>query len=294
VPEEVSMPSVSVIVAALNSAATLGDCIDSVAGQQRVATELIVIDGGSSDGSKEVLEAKNASIAYWESEPDRGVYHAWNKALRRATGTWVCFLGADDRLAEATTLKTLVEAGKRQKADLVCSRVRYEASEKDGDLVIGQPWNWSKMTSFMCVAHPGLLHRRTVFERFGEFPEEYRIAGDYEFLLRLGENVPAAFVDEVSVSVGGTGLSSDISETLREMRLIQSRHPQIGPLKAALNYGKCLGERVMWRMLERLPFQVPDHPAVRAAGGLLGLHRHDYDAAAEKQVGPLRRDGEVA
>ena len=289
---ENAVPSVSVIVAALNSAATLPRCIDSVSNQEGVATELIVIDGGSSDGSTEILEAKGGLIAYRESEPDRGVYHAWNKALRRATGTWVCFLGADDRLAEPTTLKSLVEAGEREEADLVCSRVRYEASEKSGDLVIGQPWSWSKMTSFMCVAHPGLLHRRTLFERFGEFSEEYRIAGDYDFLLRLGPNTTAAFVDQATVNVGGTGLSSDTADTLKEMRLIQSRHPKIGPLKAGLNYGKCAAERALWGMLERLPFKLPESHAIRAVGRVLGLHRHDYDVPAGSSIGPANGEGE--
>lgn len=284
-------PTVSVIVAALNAVATLPRCIDSVSNQDGVTTELIVIDGGSRDGTAQILEERAGSVAYWESKRDRGVYHAWNKALRRATGTWVCFLGADDQLAEPGTLKTLVEVG-QEEVDVVCSRVRYEASEKSGDLVIGQPWSWSKMMSFMCVAHPGLLHRRTLFERFGEFSEEYRIAGDYEFLLRLGPSATASFVDEVSVNVGGTGLSSDTPETLKEVRLIQSRHPEIGPVKAALNYRKCVGERVLWSVLERLPFKIPHHRVFRAAGGLLGLHRHDYEVPAGLSIGPANRDGE--
>ena len=287
-------PTVSVIVAALNAAASLPRCIDSVSNQDGVTTELIVIDGGSQDRTAQILQGSTGSVDYWESEPDRGVYHAWNKALRRATGTWVCFLGADDRLAEPTTLKSLVEAGEREEAGLVCSRVRYEAFEKSGDLVIGQPWSWSKMVSFMCVAHPGLLHRRTLFEQLGEFSEEYRIAGDYEFLLRLGEKVSAAFVDEVSVNVGGAGLSSDTPGTLREVRLIQSRHPEIGPVKAAFNYGKCVGERVLWSVLERLPVKIPHHPVFRTAGGLLGLHRHDYEVPAGPRAGPANRDGEGA
>lgn len=275
-------PSVSVIVATLNAAATLGACIDSVAAQKGVSVELVVIDGGSADGTQRVIEERAGSVAFWQSEPDRGVYSAWNKALGRANGTWVCFLGADDRLAGPGTLKSLVEAGQRASADLVCSRVRYDPSEKSGSLVIGQPWSWRKMSSFMCVAHPGLLHRRDLFDRFGPFSEEYRIAGDYEFLLRLGPEARAAFVDEVTVEVGGSGLSSDGPGVLSEMRLIQSRHPEIGPVRATLNYARCVGERALWTAIEKLPFRVPDHPAIRAVGGALGLHRHDYPSDAGK------------
>jgi glycosyltransferase involved in cell wall biosynthesis len=276
-----SGPSVSVIVATLDAAGTLAACIDSVSAQEGVSVELLVIDGGSTDGTVQILGEHGEAIAYWVSEPDRGVYHAWNKALERATGAWICFLGADDRLAGPGTLKNLVEAGERELADLVCSRIRYPRSEKDGSLVIGQPWSWRKMSSFMCVAHPGLLHRRDLFSRFGRFSEQYRIAGDYEFLLRLGPDVTAAFVEEVSVEAGGAGLSSDSSQVLMEMRLVQARHPDIGPVKAALNYGKCLGERALWVALDRLPFKMPDSPAVRAVGGALGLHRHDYGPEAD-------------
>jgi glycosyltransferase involved in cell wall biosynthesis len=282
---------VSVIVATLNSAGTLGACIDSVSAQEGVSVELLVIDGGSSDGTVQILEANDASIAYWVSEPDRGVYHAWNKALERATGRWVCFLGADDRLAGSGTLRTLVDLGDRTDVDLICSRVRYRASEKTGSSVVGQPWDWSKMTRFMCVAHPGLLHRRSLFNRFGRFSEEYRIAGDYEYLLRLGDRVTTAFLEEVTVDVGGAGLSSDATWTLREVRLIQSLAPEVGPMRASVNYLRNRGERLLWVVLDVVP--VPQNGLTRAVGRLLGMHRHDYHLPESNLVTPVKDDGEA-
>lgn len=283
-------PSVSVIVATLNSARTLAACIDSVSAQEGVSAELLVIDGGSTDGTVQILQAMDDSIAYWVSEPDRGVYSAWNKALERATGRWVCFLGADDKLAQPGTLKTLVALGERADAELVCSRVRYRASEKAGSSVVGQPWDWSKMTRFMCVAHPGLLHRRSLFDRFGRFSEEYRIAGDYEYLLRLGDRVTTAFLEEVTVNVGGAGLSSDATGTLREVRLIQSHVPEIGSLRAGVNYLRNRGERLMWIVIEVVP--VPQNALTRAVGRLLGMHRHDYHIPESNLVAHTKGDGE--
>lgn len=284
-------PSVSVIVATLDAAATLAACIDSVSAQEGVPVELLVIDGGSTDGTVQTLEAKNDSIAYWVSEPDRGVYHAWNKALERATGRWVCFLGADDKLAQPGTLKTLVDLGERTDAELVCSRVQYRASEKAGSSVVGQPWDWARMTRFMCVAHPGLLHRRSLFDRFGQFSEQYRIAGDYEYLLRLGDRVTTAFLEEVTVNVGGAGLSSDATGTLREVRLIQSLAPGIGPLRAGVNYLRNRGERLLWLVLDVVP--VPRNAVTRAVGRLLGMHRHDYHLPESNLVAYMK-DGETS
>jgi glycosyltransferase involved in cell wall biosynthesis len=281
---------VSVIVATLNSAGTLAACIDSVSAQQGVSVELLVIDGGSTDGTVQILEANDDSIAYWVSEPDRGVYSAWNKALERAIGRWVCFLGADDKLARPGTLKTLVELGDRTDAELVCSRVRYRASEKAGSSVVGQPWDWTKMTRFMCVAHPGLLHRRSLFSRFGQFSEEYRIAGDYEYLLRLGERVATAFVEEVTVDVGGAGLSSDATGTLREVRLIQSLSPGIGPVRAGVNYLRNRSERLMWVVLDVVP--MPRNGLTRAVGRLLGMHRHDYHLLESNLVAHVKGEGD--
>jgi glycosyltransferase involved in cell wall biosynthesis len=265
-------PAVSVVVAVLNGARTIQDCIDSVVEQREVSKELILIDGGSADGTQEIIEANRRVIAHWESGADNGVYHAWNKALQHANGAWVCFLGADDRFADPYALKDLVDAGEAAGADLVCSRVCY----REDDRVIGQPWEWAKMTAFMCVAHPGLLHRRALFERFGSFTEEYRIAGDYEFLLRLGSTASAAFVDRPVVDVGGSGLSSNSAATLWEARLVQSRHSEVGRLRAWRNYAMCLAERLMWLILDRLPFSIPARAPFRWAGRLLGLHRHDY------------------
>jgi glycosyltransferase involved in cell wall biosynthesis len=87
---------VSIIVAVYNGKATLQQCIDSVAQQTYLNKELIIIDGGSKDGTVELLKTNSTKFSYWISEPDRGVYNAWNKGLAQAQGEWICFLGADD------------------------------------------------------------------------------------------------------------------------------------------------------------------------------------------------------
>src|SRR5581483_3718628 len=94
-------PLITVIVPAFNARATLGRCLDSVLAQSLAAVEVLVIDGGSTDGSVPLLQEYGARLSYWVSEPDRGIYHALNKGLARARGDWIYILGADDWLWDA-------------------------------------------------------------------------------------------------------------------------------------------------------------------------------------------------
>jgi glycosyltransferase involved in cell wall biosynthesis len=97
-------PYVSVVVAVFNGVDTLQRALDSLFAQTYRDWELVVIDGGSTDGSVAILERASDRISYWVSEPDRGIYDAWNKALSRLRGQWVVFLGADDYLADRSVL----------------------------------------------------------------------------------------------------------------------------------------------------------------------------------------------
>ena len=111
---EQSQPLFTIIIAVFNGAKTLQQCIDSVAQQSYPNKQLIIIDGGSTDGTVELLQANDQSISYWVSEPDAGIYNAWNKGLKQANGEWICFLGADDYFYQ-------VSLGKRLNNDLKSS-----------------------------------------------------------------------------------------------------------------------------------------------------------------------------
>ncbi len=97
-------PFISIIIAVLNAEKTLRQSIGSISKQTYSNWELIVIDGGSTDGTINILNNNSKSIAYWESKPDKGIYHPWNKALSHANGDWIYFLGDDDFLCENDVL----------------------------------------------------------------------------------------------------------------------------------------------------------------------------------------------
>ena len=102
-------PIITIIVAVLNSKESLERCIESVNNQTYPHRELIIIDGGSTDGTVEILKNNDDKIAYWESKPDRGIYHAFNKAIKYAQGEWIYFLGSDDYLWTSDVLEKVAQ-----------------------------------------------------------------------------------------------------------------------------------------------------------------------------------------
>ena len=206
-----SFPLISVIVAVRNGARTLQRCLNSIEGLDYPAKELIVMDGGSTDGSLSVLEAHKNHIAYFESAPDRGIYHAWNKALKHARGEWVCFLGADDFFWSPSALTEmepfLLDAAERGIRIVYGQVVKINQA---GSIlrVEGKPWHKIRwlMPHGMPLPHPGLMHHRSLFQIHGVFDEAFRIAGDYDLLLRelrKGQALHAPGVRAVGSEIGG-------------------------------------------------------------------------------------------
>ncbi len=145
-PDQVA---VSIIISVFNGRATLQQCIDSIRQQTLANKELIVIDGGSQDGTVDLLRANAEWISYWESEPDRGIYHAWNKALAHAHGEWICFLGADDFLWDPTVLERTGVQLQKLPQDIRVAYGRIMLIGEDGEPTrsIGQPWEQARSLS---------------------------------------------------------------------------------------------------------------------------------------------------
>lgn len=258
----------SVVIAVYNGKSTLQQCLISVFNQTYEDLELIVIDGGSTDGSVDLIQANNHRIAYWISEPDRGIYNAWNKALAQAKGDWVCFLGADDYLWDAQVLERMAEQLVLVPQDI---RVAYGQimlqSNNDSELyTVGEPWATvkNKFKQTMCIPHPAVMHKRSLFVEHGNFDESFRIAGDYELLLRELKTKDAFFIEGLVVTaMRQGGVSTDPANTLlglREVRLAQIKNglglPGLGWRVAVLRtyirllLWRFLGEKQARRLLD--------------------------------------------
>lgn len=218
-------PPISVIVATFNAVATLDRCIKSVAGQTYRNKELIVIDGGSKDGTVEILKANADKVAYWISEPDRGIYHAWNKAFGQAHGDWICFLGADDYLWDEHVLHQMAPHLSRVFPD---TRVVYGqvalVNESGVELNrFGKPWpeiRHSFMAGEALNIHQATFHHRSLFEVRGTFDESFRIAGDYDLLLRELRDGQAVFVPCLVTAMQHGGVSSNPASKMTTIREI--------------------------------------------------------------------------
>lgn len=218
-------------------------CIDSIAQQTYPDKELIIIDGGSTDGTVEVLKANVHNVVHWISEPDRGIYHAWNKALPWAHGEWICFLGADDHFWDEHVLTKMAEELAKLPAEIrvVYGQIMLLNGGGERLYAVGKPWEGLKQPFLksMCIPHPGMMHRRSLFAQHGGFDESFRIAGDYELLLRELKTADAAFIPNL-VTVGmrqGKGESSHPAATLRvlqETRRAQRMHGQRLPSRSWL------------------------------------------------------------
>ena len=188
-------PWITIIISALNAAKTLEKCILSITEQKYYFKELIVMDGGSTDNSINLLHSYNRMISYWESEADKGIYHAWNKALNHAHGEWICFVGADDYFYNSQTLEQMVPHLNRAVVSgtkLVYGQVVQVNEAGQPVRVLGKPWgkiSWQIRYGMpLHFPHPGMMHHRNLFREHGRFDQTFKIAGDYEFLLRELKN----------------------------------------------------------------------------------------------------------
>lgn len=215
---------VSVITAVFNRAATLDESLRSVQAQTCDRVEHIVMDGGSTDGTLDILERHRHSLACVVSEPDKGVYHALNKGIARATGDIIGFMHADDRFASPDVLSQVAAAFANPMVQAVYGDLEY-VHPRDWSRVIrywrAGPFERSQLVHGWMPPHPTFYVRRHVYERLGGFDTRFRIAADYEHMLRLlwRGNIQPVYIPQVLVHMRTGGISNgSLMNLLRKSR----------------------------------------------------------------------------
>jgi len=229
---------ISIITAVYNAEKFLIDFFESIKSHDVNDYELIIIDGGSKDSTVNIIKSYAEYVSYWISEPDKGIYDAWNKGVVKASGEWIMFLGADDKLVTGA-LKDYARFIKEKQITednclYISSRMQIIDSSGNNVRIKGWPWEWPFFLKEMTVAHPGSLHSRKLFKDFGLFDPTYRSSGDYELLLRPKDKLNAKFFDQLTVIMLEGGMS-DSFLGIEEHRRAAVNSGGANPIMAYLN-----------------------------------------------------------
>lgn len=206
---------VSIITINLNNQAGLRKTIISVVNQSYTDYEYIIIDGGSNDGSIDVIKEFEDKIAYWISEPDKGIYNAMNKGIKLSIGEYLLFLNSGDCLTDDSILINVF--GVTRKADILYGNIN--AILPDGTKKVGIPLSGEKLTllNFISNEHPTIQQpasfiKKTLFNS-GFFDESYRIIADIKFFIEriIFQNRSTEYLPLVITDFTTDGLSSSPS-----------------------------------------------------------------------------------
>ena len=207
----------SIITVTYNSLHTLQDAYASLCDQFYSPWEWVVQDGGSTDGTVAWLESRTDQRIRWVSEKDNGIYDALNKAVRRAKGEWIGLLHADDVYPHDNVLFEVVEAMEGQDAiygDLkyvqaadITKVLRYWKSGTFSPALLKKGW---------MPPHPTLFLRKEIYAQVGQFDTQFKIAADYDFVLRVFAlpHLKVKYLPQVLMLMRQGGASSKVGNLL--------------------------------------------------------------------------------
>lgn len=241
----------NIVIATFNSEATLGRCLESVrAISAEVSCNVILVDGASKDNTLGVAEEFADIVDVVISEPDSGVYEAWNKGLAFCSHQWVIFLGSDDYVCPSEFLEYLSFVKNQQATDFVSCQVRYVDIDGRTIRVVGRPWDWRSFKKYMCTIHPGSFTSLDYIRRVGEFDESLKICGDYELLLRAGDTLKAAHWPGAPICMQVGGLSDGI-RVLNETLVVKLKFGYRGRVLSLVDYATSVAKYLVRKQLTR-------------------------------------------
>ncbi|EOR93980.1 glycosyl transferase, family 2 [Arcticibacter svalbardensis MN12-7] len=198
-------PLISIITVTFNAHQHIQKCIDSIQTQSYPNIEHIIIDGGSTDGTMEILEHNDSKIAYWKSEADTGIFNAMNKGLKQAKGDWIYFLGADDTLYPAfSTMAALLKD-----RDTI-----YYGQCSWGDMTLGGVFSPYRLT-YDCICHHSVLYPKRVFDKY-RYCEKYPTGGDHLLNIQCwnDSSIKKAYHPLIIANFAQGGISQSVPDPL--------------------------------------------------------------------------------
>lgn len=205
---------VSIITATYNSASTIRDAIDSVIAQNYPDIEHIIVDGVSRDNTLDIVKSYGDKIAKIISEPDKGIYDAMNKGIQVATGDIVGILNSDDFFTSNDVVSTIVETFKNNDIDALYADVHFVNPDNLNKCVRYYSSKIFRPSLFrfgFMPAHPSFYMRKECYEKFGFYSLDYKIASDYDLLIRYlyKEKINYQYVKKDFVTMRTGGVSTE-------------------------------------------------------------------------------------
>jgi len=227
-------PLFTVVTAVFNGAERLESTIRSVLSQRYADVQHIIIDGGSTDGTLDILHKYDNSIDYWVSEADKGVYDAFNKACRLVTGEWTIFLGAGDLFYDDDVLTSMSEVVRDviSETEIVYGKVSLTNSAEMPIETLNLPWNqmsgrWSCGRP-MVPHHQGVFHRHSILSVDVPFDITFRIAADSKLLYSSIQRTQPVFSNIIVASASIGGVSTDVKYSMTVAREIVRINREFG------------------------------------------------------------------
>ena len=223
-------PLISIVTVVFNGAKTLEQTIQSVISQPYQNKEYIIIDGGSNDGTLELIRKYEASLAYWISEPDHGIFDAMNKGIAKARGEIIGIINADDWY-EAGIFNTIANQYLKVGPEFVIHGLLRNFLDEKIYSVAG---NTIRGVRYNPVHHPTCFIPARIYQNFGNYNINYRYSADYDLILRyIDRGVKFIFIEKIIANFRLGGLSS-ISKAEKEMYKVKAKHHLISKTEEVL------------------------------------------------------------
>lgn len=240
---------ISIITITYNSAKTFARALESVQSQTYKDIEHIIVDGASTDGTREMIEAyvqkvqKDKGQGTKEvrrvSEPDDGIYNALNKGIKMATGDIIGFLHSDDVFYSPDSIEKIARAFETEKADIVYGDLQYCKGNKVVRRWHSNTFNLRSLKYGWMPPHPTVYVRKEVYEEVGLYDEWFRISADYDMIIRLFQaGYKSYYIPSVLVSMETGGASNKdtkarLSKTQEDYLVLKKNHVGAGLLTVA-------------------------------------------------------------
>jgi glycosyltransferase involved in cell wall biosynthesis len=204
--ENKDMPLVTVLTVVFNAVATLEQTILSVISQTYKNIQYVIVDGGSTDGSVEIIKKYEQHLHYWVSEPDHGIYDGFNKALSHATGTLISILNSDDWYEPEAIATVVCHSTLNPDIDIIHGLLRFISVDNQPESIAG---HYHSFLERGMIEHPTCFIKKTLYDQIGNFNVAYRSAADFEWMQRARIANPRFSLIEVVLTNFRRGGMSD-------------------------------------------------------------------------------------